>query len=67
MTKKGVITTMKTENKNKNGVVVNGVNGVKDMNMTVTEADDDAIDATNKVTDGGSIVKKKKKSTCAVM
>jgi hypothetical protein len=63
MMKKGV----KTVNKNKNGVVVNGVNGVKDVNMTVTEADDDGTDATNKVTNGGSIVKKKKISTCAVM
>lgn len=63
MMKKGV----KTVNKNKNGVVVNGLNGVKDVNMTVTEADDDAIDATNKFTNGENIVKKKKKSTCAVM
>jgi hypothetical protein len=59
MMKKG----LKTANKNKNGVVVNGV---KDVNMTVTEADDDGIDATQTITNGGNIVKKKK-STCAVM
>ena len=64
MMKKGAKSTMKTVNKSKNGVVVNGVN---DVNMTVTEADDDGIDATHTITNGGNIVKKKKKSACSVM
>lgn len=55
---------MKTVSKSKNGGVGNGVN---DVNMTVTEADDDGIDATQTVTNGGNIVKKKKKSTCSIM
>ena len=55
---------MKPTNKSNNGGVGNGIN---DVTMTVTEADDDVIDATHTVTNGGNTVKKKKRSTCSIM
>ena len=65
MMKKDVKTVNKNDknNKSKNGGVGNGVN---DVNMTVTEAEDDGIDTTHTVTNGSNIVKKKK-SACAIM